>query len=127
MADQLPPLPIGRSGAMRAEAVTNVAGEHAVLVREGDRTRALLASTRTPDGESLLVMPLDEEVEVRVDGDALALYVATGSVPVGGRTKTGVPAWASVIGLVLLLAIVALAVLGSLTFFGWLYEVLTGR
>ncbi len=108
---------------MRAEAVTNVAGEHAVLVREGDRTRALLASTRTPDGESLLVMPLDEEVEVRVDGDALALYIATGSVPTPG-SRAGVPAWASVIGLVLLLAIVALAVLGSLTFFGWLYGVL---
>lgn len=124
MQDRLPPLPIGRSGALRAEPVTNMAGEHAVLVREGDRTRALVAATRTGDGESLLVMPFDDEVEVRVDGDALALYVATGSVPSPGRGDGGVPGWASVIGLALLLAIVALAVLGSLTFFGWLYGAL---
>lgn len=105
---------------MRAEAVTNVAGEPAVLVREGDRTRALLAATRSNEGEALLVMPLDDEVEVRVDGDALAMYVATGSVAVPGR-GIGVPGWASTIGLLLLLVIVAFAVLGSLTFFGWLF------
>jgi hypothetical protein len=121
MQNDLPPLPIGRSGAMRAEAVTNVAGDPAVLVREGERTRALLASTRTGDGEALLVMPLDEEVEVRVDGDALAMYIASGSVPTPGRSS-GVPGWASTIGLVLLLVIVAFAVLGSFTFFGWLVD-----
>lgn len=105
---------------MRAEPVTNVAGEHAVLVRDGDRTRALVAATRSGSGETLLVMPLDEEVEVRVDGDALALYVASGSVPApaGGGA---LPTWASAIGLLLLLAIVGFAVLGSLTFFGWLF------
>ncbi|HET9879687.1 MAG TPA: hypothetical protein VFQ81_10325 [Candidatus Limnocylindria bacterium] len=121
MQNDLPPLPIGRSGAMRAEAVTNVAGDPAVLVREGERTRALLASTRTGDGEALLVMPLDEEVEVRVDGDALAMYIASGSVPTPGR-GSGVPGWASTIGLVLLLVIVGFAVLGSFTFFGWLVD-----
>ena len=125
MQNELPPLPIGRSGAMRAEAITNVAGEHAVLVREGDRTRALLATTRQGEGEALLVMPLDDEVEVRVDGDALAMYVASGSVPVpgGGAPLAG---WASAIGLVLLLVIVAFAVLGSLTFFGWLLGTVLG-
>ena len=126
MQNELPPLPIGRSGAMHAEAVTNVAGEHAVLIREGERTRALVAATRSGQGEALLVMPLDDEVEVRVDGDALAVYVASGSVPVPGPGGGGLPAWASVIGLVLLLVIVAFAVLGSLTFFGWLFGSVLG-
>ncbi len=110
---------------MRAEAVRNVAGEPAVLVRDGERTRALLAATRNGDGDALLVMPLDEEVEVRVDGDALAMYVASGSVPAPGRSL-GVPAWASAIGLFLLLLIVAFAVLGGLTFFGWLVRSIGG-
>jgi hypothetical protein len=128
MDAQPPALPIGRRGDLRAEAVTNVAGEHAVLVREGDRMRALLAATRTDGTETLLVMPLDHEVEVRVDGDALAMYVASGSVSVPGRRLGGVPAWASAIGIVLLLVVVAFAVLGSLTFFGWLFgSVLGGR
>ena len=109
---------------MRAEAVVNVAGEHAVLIRDGDRTRALVAATRSGEGEALLVMPLDDEVEVRVDGDALAMYVASGSVPTVG--SGGVPGWASAIGLLLLLAIAAFAVLGSLTFFGWLVETMVG-
>lgn len=125
MQNDLPPLPIGRSGAMRAEAITNVAGEPAVLVREGERTRALLATTRQDGGEALLVMPLDDEVEVRVDGDALAVYVASGSVPApGGRAPLA--GWASAIGLVLLLVIVAFAVLGSFTFFDWLFGTLLG-
>jgi hypothetical protein len=124
MQDQLPSLPIGRGGAMRAEAVVNVAGEHAVLIRDGDRTRALVAATRSGEGEALLVMPLDHEVEVRVDGDALAMYVASGSVPTVG--SGGVAGWASAIGLVLLLTIVAFAVLGSLTFFGWLVDAVLG-
>ena len=120
MQESIPPLPIGRSGTMRAEPVTNVAGEHAVLVREGDRTRALVAATRSAAGEALLLMPLDEEVEVRVDGDALAMYVASGSVSAPG-SGGGLAAWASFIGLLLLLVIVGFAVLGSLTFFGWLF------
>lgn len=106
---------------MRAEPVTNVAGEHAVLVRDGDRTRALVAATRSGAGETLLVMPLDEEVEVRVDGDALAMYVAMGSVSAPGRGGAGLAGWASFIGLLLLLVIVGFAVLGSLTFFSWLF------
>lgn len=125
MQDSLPPLPIGRSGTMRAEPVTNVAGEHAVLVRDGDRTRALVAATRSGSGETLLVMPLDEEVEVRVDGDALAMYVAMGSVSVPGR-GAGLAGWASFIGLLLLLLIVGFAVLGSLTFFSWLFGTVLG-
>jgi hypothetical protein len=128
MEAQPPTLPIGRRGDLRAEPVTNVAGEHAVIVREGDRMRALLAATRTDGVETLLVMPLDHEVEVRVDGDALAMYVASGSVSVPARRFGGVPAWASAIGVVLLLLIVAFAVLGSLTFFSWLFgTVLGGR
>ena len=110
---------------MRAEPVTNVAGEHAVLVRDGDRTRALVAATRSGEGETLLVMPLDEEVEVRVDGDALAMYVAMGSVSAPGR-GAGLAGWASFIGLLLLLAIVGFAVLGSLTFFSWLFGSVLG-
>lgn len=126
MDAQPPTLPIGRRGDLRAESVTNVAGEPAVLVREGERTRALLATTRRDGAETLLVMPLDHEVEVRVDGDALAMYVASGSVSVPGRRLAGVPAWAGAIGVVLLLVIVAFAVLGSLTFFSWLFGSVLG-
>ena len=33
---------------------------------------------KLPTGERLVVMPLDEEVEVRVDGDALAIWLGSG-------------------------------------------------
>jgi hypothetical protein len=56
-----------------------------------------------------------------MDGDALAIWLARGSV---GRSGGSVPAWASAIGFVLVIAVIGLAVLGSFTFFAWLARVL---
>ncbi|MEP7081663.1 MAG: hypothetical protein ABI841_01660, partial [Chloroflexota bacterium] len=68
-----PSLPIGRSGRLEAMALT-AGDDAAVLVRErgtDGRARALLTTDKLPAGERLVVMPLDDEVEVRIDGDAL--------------------------------------------------------
>jgi hypothetical protein len=118
-----PPLPIGRAGALHAVPLTNTAGTHAVLVRQADEARALITG-EPPDGgrERVVVVPLDDDVEVRVDGDALAVWLSEGSLMTGGRES--VPAWASVIGLVLLLVLLFFALIGSLTFFGWLFDAL---
>src|SRR5688572_11947116 len=76
----LPTMRIGRSGRLEATAL-EVAGDHAVLVGEtggAGRRRALLTTDKLPTGERLVVMPLDEDVEVRVDGDALAVWLGSG-------------------------------------------------
>jgi hypothetical protein len=113
------PLPIGTSGRLQAIALANASGSHAVLVREAGEPRALLIAERpAASRERLVVTPLDDDVEFRVDGDALALWVGEGSL-LPQRVEP-VPGWASGIGLILLLVLLALAVLGSLTFFGWL-------
>lgn len=125
------PLPIGPAGRLEAVPLTNGAGNHAVLVREAHTPRALLTaepgqpieptepSDPTEQGgrARLLVLPLDDDVALHVDGDALAIWLAEGSLR---STPTPVPAWASVIGLVLLLLLLALTVVGSITVFGWL-------
>lgn len=125
-------LPLGRSGRLEAMALS-AAGDHAVLLRETGseaRGRALVTTDKLPTGERLVVMPLDEEVEVRVDGDALAVWLGAGSLaelapeqrpmPAGG-----VPIWASVIGGGLLLLVLAFAVIGSAVVFAWLTALLT--
>jgi hypothetical protein len=121
-------LPVGRSGRLEALALT-VAGDHAVLVRESspsDRGRALLTTDKLPAGERLVVMPLDHEVEVRVDGDALAVWLGAGSMaqlPPDQRPMpdaTHVPLWASIIGGALLLLTLVFAVIGSAVVFTWL-------
>lgn len=125
-------LPLGRSGRLEAMALS-AAGDHAVLLRERGseaRGRALVTTDKLPTGERLVVMPLDEEVEVRVDGDALAVWLGAGSLaelapeqrpmPAGG-----VPIWASVIGGGLLLLVLAFAVIGSAVVFAWLTALLT--
>jgi hypothetical protein len=121
-------LPIGRSGRLEAMALT-AAGDHAVLVREpgGEgRGRALLTTDKLPAGERLVVMPLDEEVDVRVDGDALAVWLGSGSLaplPPDQRPMpeaTNVPAWATVVGGALLLLVLAFALIGSAVAFTWL-------
>ena len=74
-------MPVGRSGRLEAMALT-AAGDHAVLVREAGadgRGRALLTTDKLTTGERLVIMPLDDEVEVRVDGDALAVWLGAGS------------------------------------------------
>ena len=122
MEDEQEPIPIGVTGRLRALPLTNAAGDHAVLVRQADESRALLTGEKgTGERERLIVVPLDEDVELRVDGDALAIWLTQGSI---GAPQAAVPAWASAIGFIMLIALVGLAVLGSLTFFGWLFGTL---
>ena len=120
-------MPVGRSGRLEAMALT-AAGDHAVLVREAGpegRGRVLLTTDKLGSGERLVVMPLDEEVEVRVDGDAIAVWLGAGStqqVPpqhIAVDAKA-VPAWATLVGGALLLLVVAFAVIGSAVSFSWL-------
>jgi hypothetical protein len=115
-------LPLGASGRLEAVPLTNAAGDHALLVRQGDASRALLTGERGEERERVVVIPLDEEVEMRMDGDALAVWLTRGSI---APAPSDVPAWASAIGFVLLLVLVGFAVLGSFTFFSWVVELAT--
>ena len=121
-------LPVGRSGRLEALALA-AAGDHAVLVREtspAERGRALLTTDKLADGERLVIMPLDEEVEVRVDGDALAVWLGAGSLaqlPPDQRPieeHEHVPPWASIVGGALLLLMLLFASVGSAVVFTWL-------
>jgi hypothetical protein len=122
-------LPIGSGpGVLLAEGMRNGAGDHAVVVREGEASRALLTAERPSTAEGhhrLIVTPLDEEIELRVDGDALAIWLAEGSV---GRAagKASVPAWANAAGFVLLLLLFGFTVLGVTTFLAWLLRLPAG-
>jgi hypothetical protein len=124
-------LPVGRSGRLEALTLT-AAGDHALLIREADsahRSRALLTTDKLPSGERLVLMPLDDDVEVRVDGDALAVWLGSGSlerVPPQhvAVDEARVPPWASIVGGALLLLVLAFAVIGSAVAFGWLLRVL---
>ncbi len=126
-----PSLPVGRAGRLEATAL-QAAGDHAVLVRETGtegRARALLTTDKLPAGERLVVMPLDDEVEVRVDGDALAVWLGAGSIrqlPPEQRPmdQVHVAPWATVVGGGLLLLVLAFAVIGSAVAFSWLMAVL---
>lgn len=127
-----PTVPIGRSGRLEAMALA-AAGDHAILVREtgaDGRGRALLTTDKLPAGERLVVMPLDDEVDVRVDGDALAVWLGAGSlrqVPPQQMAVEAVrvPPWASIVGGALLLLVLAFAVVGSAVVFTWLVRALT--
>ena len=90
------------------------------MVREGDQPRALL--TAEGPEHRLILIPLDDRSEMRIDGDALAIWLAQGSLQ-PPLTSPGAPlaGWASAIGLLLVLVVVAFAILGSFTFFGWLF------
>lgn len=126
-----PALPVGRSGRLQAEALA-AAGDHAVLVRETDgerRGRALLTTDKLATGERLVVMPLDDEVEVRVDGDALAVWLGAGSIQQLPREQrpiedVHVAPWATMVGGGLLLLVLAFAVIGSAVAFSWLMALL---
>ncbi len=115
-------LPLGASGRLEAVPMTNAAGDHALLVRQGDAARALLTGERGDERDRVVVIPLDEDVDLRVDGDALAVWLARGSI---APVPTGVPGWANAIGFLLVLVLIGFAVLGSLTFFAWVLELLT--
>ena len=126
------PLAVGRSGRLEAAAL-EAGGDHAVLVRETGhhaRNRALLTTDKLATGERLVVMPLDEEVEVRVDGDALAVWLGSGLIGEVPRqhhaiNQEEVPPWASIIGGALLILVVAFAVIGSGVVFTWLARLVT--
>ena len=125
-------LSLGRSGRLEAMGLS-AAGDHAVLVRETSpehRGRALLTTDKLGCGERLVVMPLDDEVDVRVDGDALAVWLGSGSLqqlPPQQRPipEAKVPPWATIVGGGLLLLVVAFAVIGSAVAFSWLLAVLS--
>ncbi len=114
-----PILPLGAAGRLEAVSLRNGAGDHAVLVRQDDQPRALLTTELADD--RVVVTPLDDRVEMRVDGDALAIWLTAGSLR---SPRSPLPGWASAIGIMLLVAIVGLAILGSLTFFAWLFGAL---
>jgi hypothetical protein len=125
-------LALGRSRRLEAAGL-EAGGDHAVLVREigGDgRNRALLTTDKLPTGERLVVMPLDDDVEVRVDGDALAIWLGrglVGEVPPQHRAISveSVPPWATIVGGALLVAMILFAMIGSAVVFAWLSELVT--
>ncbi|MDH4334129.1 MAG: hypothetical protein OEW24_02540 [Chloroflexota bacterium] len=120
-----PPIPIGSSGRLEALPLTNAAGNHAIVVRQADTPRALLTGEAGDgDRDRVVVVPLDADVQLHVDGDALAIWLAEGSVAAPQRA---IPGWASAVGLLLLLLLLALTVLGSVTAFTWLLEGLGWR
>ncbi|MGH2454997.1 MAG: hypothetical protein ACRDHD_01875 [Candidatus Limnocylindria bacterium] len=124
MDDLRPPVQLGATGRLVAQPLTNAVGDHALLVRQGEAARALLtgeaAGGAADDRDRIVIVPMDDDVELRMDGDALAIWLATGSVR---APAAAVPGWASALGLLLVLGLIAFAVLGSITFFGWLLEV----
>ena len=127
----LPATPIGRSRRLEAAAL-EAGGDHAILVREtgaDGRGRALLTTDKLPTGERLVVMPLDDEVEVRVDGDALAVWLGSGILgdvpPQQHAMPTRVAPWATVVGGALLVVVLAFAVIGSAVVFSWLTRLMT--
>lgn len=116
------PIPLGVGGRLEAQPLTNSVGNHALLVREGESQRALVTAESGPgERQRVVVVPLDDEVELRVDGDAMAVWLSQGSI---GRRQAAVPVWANAIGYLLVIAAVGFAVLGSITFFSWLFGVL---
>lgn len=122
MDELQPALPLGSTGRLEALPLVNAGGNHALLVREGDATRALITGESASERDRVVVVPLDDDVELRVDGDALAVWLAQGSVTSGPAQA---PAWASLIGLLLVLVFLAFAVIGSVTAFTWLLELLS--
>jgi len=120
------PLPVGR-GALEAQPMTSGSGDHAVLVRQAETPRVLLLAEpgAGPQGgrERVVVMPFDEDVETRVDGDALATWIAAPYDVPGSASDARVPAWASAFGFVLIIVVVVLTVIGGAVVFGWLLDV----
>jgi len=119
--------PVGR-GAIEAEPMTSVSGDHAILLRQADMPRVLLlaepGSVESTGRERVVVMPFDEDVEIRVDGDALATWIAAPyDVPVpAGQGR--IPVWASGFGFVVVILGIVLMVIGSAVVFSWLLDLL---
>jgi hypothetical protein len=116
---ELPSLPVGRSGRLNAVGLTNATGSHAVLLRHDEESRALITGEPVHgDRERVIVVPFDEDVELRVDGDALAIWLAQGSVGRAGRSA--VPGWANAVGFLLVLIVFLFLLVGAVTVFSWL-------
>jgi hypothetical protein len=113
-------IPLGATGRLEAQPLTNAIGNHAVLVRDEGQPRVLLtAESGAGERQRVVVVPLDTEVELRVDGDAMAVWLSQGSI---GPAPSSVPGWANAIGFALVIAVVGFAILGSVTFFSWLFR-----
>jgi hypothetical protein len=120
MEDPQASFPLGPNGRLEAGPMTNAIGNHAVLVREGEQPRALVTVEKgSADRHRVVVVPLDTDVELRVDGDALAIWLSQGSV---GPAPSNVPGWANAIGFALVILAVGFMLLGGVTFFGWLFR-----
>lgn len=117
---ELPPLPLGRNRRLEAAPLANSDGDHAVLVRNNEEPRALLITEGRDD--RLVLIPLDERSEMRIDGDALAIWLTQGSLRPPRTGLASLPQWAGAVGMLLLVVIVVFAILGSLTFFSWLFR-----
>ena len=123
--------PVGRTGRLEAVPL-DAAGDHALYVREtdpGQRGRVLLTTDKLPAGERLVVVPLDAEVEIRIDGDALAVWLGRGSlqqVPPEQRPVEDqhVPVWATLVGGFVLVLMVVFAIIGSAVAFTWILRAL---
>ena len=118
-------LPVGR-GTLEAEPMTSASGDHAILLRQADTPRVLLLaeppSAASGDRERVVVMPFDEDVETRVDGDALATWIAGSFDEPQEAAPERVPAWASGLGFVLIILVLVLSVIGGAVVFSWILD-----
>jgi hypothetical protein len=122
-AEDVAPIPLGH-GALHAESLTNASGDHAILLLEDETSRILLLTEpgRQEGGrERVIVVPFDEDVETRVDGDALAKWIAAPDLL---GSPEGIPRLASALGLILLVGVLALTVIGAGVVFSWILDAL---
>ncbi len=117
--------PVGR-GVIEAQALTSASGDHAILLSQADMPRVLLLAepglVESTGRERVVVMPFDEDVETRVDGDALATWIAAPyDVPVAAG-EGRIPVWASGLGFVVVILGIVLMVIGSAVVFSWLLD-----
>jgi hypothetical protein len=123
--EQAERFPVGR-GVVEAQSLTSASGDHAILLSQTDMPRVLIlaepGSVESTGRERVVVMPFDEDVETRVDGDALATWIAAPydvPVPAGeGR----IPVWASGFGFAVVILGIVLMVIGSAVVFSWLLD-----
>jgi hypothetical protein len=119
------PLPLGR-GTLEAEPLTNATDDHALLLRQQDTPRLLVlaepGAVAETGRERIVVVPFDEDVETRVDGDALATWIASPPELATEVTDARVPVWASALGFVLIILVGVLTVVGGAVVFTWILD-----